>query len=163
MFAHWFSFSKWISGDSKGRYLRIDIYATAWIALVVASAGVVHWRLIPWLPRSLITAALSYRLFDIFQSWVSQFILTEKWQPVNVNRSLVLVFVGYVEITAIGAVVRLTTHQFTSFGGALNQSVMTMVVNPQPEAGWPILFTQIMFAVLFATAVVQYVVGRLSN
>jgi len=81
-----------------------------------------------------------------------------------VNRSLVLAFVGYIEITIIGAIIRFTYRQSNYFSDAFYNSVMTMIANPQHEdMGLAIMYIQIGFAILFLTAVAQNVVGRLSS
>lgn len=175
------SFSKWISGTSKAGakvdagklrpYLCIDIYVTVWFGIEVAIASTIaccHWPVIgsqsafSHVFALAFVALFSYRLFDIFQSWVSQYVLRSKWEAINVNRSLVLAFVGYIEIAIIGAIIRSTYQQSNYFCDAFYNSVMTMIANPQHEdIGLAIMYTQIGFAILFLVTVTQHVVGRL--
>ncbi len=177
------SFSKWISGTLKARrkidtgnlrpYSCIEIYVTVWFFIEVAVASTIasyHWPVIysqstlSHVFALFFVVLFSYRLFDIFQSWVSQYVLKSRWEAINVNRSLVLAFVGYIEITIIGAIIRFAYQQSSYFSDAFYNSVMTVIANPQREdMGLAIMYTQIGFAILFLTAVAQNVVGRLSS
>ena len=177
------SFSKWLSGTLKARrnitqknfhpYCCIEIYVTVWLFIEVAVASTIaiyHWPMIYSQSKLSHVSALffvglfSYRLFDLFQSWVSQYVLKSNWDAIDVNRSLVLAFIGYIEITIIGAIIRFTYQQSNYFGDAFYNSVMTAIANPQREdVGLAIMYTQIAFSILFLTAVAQHVVGRLSS
>ena len=171
LFLYFLSFTKWISGTKKADekilyldykpYQCIERYVISWLfidSIAATVIGLYNLKIIP------LVWVFSYRLLDIFQSWVSQFILRSKWKAINVNRSLVLAFEGYIEITIIGAIIKYTYGQYrgNNFLDALYDSVNTMIANPGNRAS-PIQYVQIMFAVLFVAVVVQHVVGRLSS
>ncbi len=141
-------------------FFKMDIYVLCWIVLeflamflVFRSPTVVQGSLL-----AVVLVVSSYRLLEIFQAWVNQYVLTYKWDPIDASRSLVFAFVGYWEITVIGAVVRMGTNHT----GAWTNSLMTMILNPANEGALPIQYIQIMFAVLFAIVVVKQVVGRIA-
>jgi hypothetical protein len=145
---------------------RVDWYIFIWLVLeLLAVCGIMTspafmLNSLYWL----IIGFFSYRLFEIFQSWVSQFILTYKWDPINTNRSLVLAFEGYLEITLIGAVIRFTTSSEIpeSFSASFSDSVMAMIANPKAETLNAIGYIQIIFSILFVAVVVQQVLARIS-
>ncbi len=173
-FLYLLSFSYWISGSRRKQkqieqldfkpYRCIDIYNAAWLLIEVLAAIVIGFCQLQVIA---FVGVFSYRLFEIFQSWVSQFMLRGRWNAINVNRSIVLAFTGYIEITIIGAIVKFTYGQYKhtdvkNFLDALYDSVKAMIANPE-EVASPIQYVQIMFAILFAAVVVQHVVGRLSQ
>lgn len=182
-FFYLLSFSKWISGTLKARrkidtgnrraYTCTEIYVTVWFFIEAAVAYTIARCLWPVIySQSTLShvfalafvGLFSYRLFDIFQSWASQYVLKSRWEAIDMNRSLVLAFVGYIEITIIGAIIRFTYQQSNYFSDAFYNSVMTMILNPQNEdVGLPIMYVQIMFAILFLVTVTQHVVGKLSS
>ena len=142
-------------------YRSADIYITIWLAFEISAAiavGISHVQIV------FLAALFSYRLLDIFQSWVNQFLLNSKWTAINVNRSLIMAFAYYLEIIIMGAIIRFTFDEnpLRTFSDSLSSSVNTMIANPGQTPS-PIQYVQIMFAVLFAAVVVQHVVGRLSN
>jgi hypothetical protein len=142
-------------------YRNADIYVTIWLAFEVLAAvtiSVSHIQIV------FLAVLFGYRLLDIFQSWINQFLLSSKWNAINVNRSLVIAFVYYLEIIIMVAIIRITfdSNPLKTFSDSLSSSVNPMIANPGQTPS-PIQYVQIMFAVLFAAVVVQHVVGRLSN
>jgi len=91
-------------------YKAVDWYIIGWLIFeigfffwVALFQYPIHNSLLLWIMvLVLIIIPIMYRLFDIFQDWVSQFVLggvPEKvWQPIDIYRSLVLVFIGYFEV-----------------------------------------------------------------
>ncbi len=173
--------SKWIAGTKKHEamigdkdfspYRCVEWYVIGWSAFELVALiyllivhGVLHRPVgsVEQVVFVVLIFPLCYRLFDIFQSWVGQFVLRSTWNTINVNRSLVLAIVGYIEITMIGAIVRFRFQQPILVGQSLYDSVASMIASPGDKAS-AIQYTQIMFAVLFAAVVVQHVVGRLSG
>jgi hypothetical protein len=170
--------SKWISGTMHHQnkidlgclrpYVCIDIYVIGWFVMELSA---LIWLVIRHVVlKANVTACetvilqiaipyLCFRLFDIFQSWVKQFILQQKWKAISVHRSLVLAFIGYFEIGIIGAIIRYTNQQPIRIWQAIDNSVMTMIVNPASKPS-PIQYTQIMFSILFIVVVAQHIIGR---
>ena len=157
----------------KHRYVAVEIYVLGWFAieitflLLLAGERFTDCFLLIWLLRFLIC----YRLFDIFQSWVSQFVLMPKWEPVSPYRSLVLVFIGYIEIIISYALLAFVFDSafsvpFDTVWKAFYYSVTTATTigskwGPISAGGYAIFYTQLMFVVLFVTAVIQRILTRL--
>jgi hypothetical protein len=151
-------------------YKRVEIWdVLSWVILQgLIIIFILVWPI--WVQNSLATVGivfLCFRLFEIFQSWVSQFILKYEWDPINANRSLLLSIVSYLEIVAIGAIIRFmvsSTVDSIALFTALRYSILATIANPsEKDMFGPILYTQIMFALLFLTTVIQQVVGRIGN
>jgi hypothetical protein len=155
----------------KIRYMHVDAYETIWFIILIlflVSSGCFYqscWFI--WIASFFV----AYRLFDIFQSWVYQFILMKGWSSVDVNRSLVLVFFDYIEIIISYAVLYFILQNnfsgsFCSVCQSLYYSVTTATMigsndwQPIKPWGYVIFFSQIIFAVLFLTVVVQHIIGR---
>jgi len=171
------SFSKWISGTSKKQkqidsfdlrpYRCIDIYVIVWLCielLVTIWFAVcnIRYNTDVCLVNTFV-GLFCYRLFDIFQSWVSQFVLKSRWEAISINRSLVLAFVGYVEICIIGTFFRYV-YGTISMWKNVHYSVTAMIANPmEKESTSLIQYTQIMFAVLFLVVVAQHIMGKLAG
>lgn len=159
----------------KHRYTAVEIYVLGWFAieifflLLLAKESLTGCSWFVWLLRFLIC----YRLFDIFQSWVSQFVLMPDWKPINPYRSLVLVFIGYIEIIISYALIAFVfgstfSKPFLSVFQALYYSFTTAITmgsawKPEGAGGYAIFYTQIMFILLFITAVIQRILGRLGE
>ena len=85
-------------------YQCVDWYVFSWVIVLIALTLFTLLMNIPAtnpMATCIIIGIISYRLFDIWQSWVSQFVLggiSGQWKPRNIHRSLVLVFEGYLEI-----------------------------------------------------------------
>jgi hypothetical protein len=111
-----------------------------------------------------------YRLFEISQSWVSQYVIggtSTPWQPRNVHRSLVLVFMDYFDVIASYAVLAWVNGHFADITGwsqAFNYSVRNAVTIGASEPfgfwGYFIFVTQLAFALLFLTSVVNRIIGH---
>ena len=149
--------------DSGYLYIfrRMDFYILLWIVLELLvtflqhrSPQIFHE---PW--RIVVLGFASYRLFEIFQAWVCQFILTYKWDPINASRSLVIAFGGYWEVVVIGGIIRAVANQ----PGPLTNSITTMILNPANEGTSPIQYIQIMFVLLFIIVVAKQMVGKMST
>ena len=91
--------------EHKKLYQCVDWYVFAWVIVLavftwftlrtnISATNIIATNIV-------IIVLVSYRLFDIWQSWISQFVLggiSGQWNPRNIHRSLVLVFEGYIEI-----------------------------------------------------------------
>ena len=166
----------WLDRNEKrNAYRLVDGYVLAWLLfeLYLFTFSVINPDYITaswfvWLVRILV----SYRLFDIFQAWVNQFVLMPDWQPVDPYRALVLVFIGYIEVIFSYALIALVfPHSFSGIfetgWQALYHSVTTAITigsNSQPTipSGYAIFCTQIMFSLLFVTAVIQRILGDIA-
>jgi hypothetical protein len=168
------SLSKWLSQTEKklekikdndlSPYKCVDVYVTVWLAVELIMAIVIYFHDSLVISKHLglscfFLGIFSYRLFDIFQSWVSQFVLRYRWNAINANRSLVLAFVGYLEVTIIGTIIRMIFEKKSS----LYNSVVSLIANPQISDSSPIQYVEIMFSILFLTVVAQQIIGRISN
>lgn len=162
--------AQWIARTRKHRamiekndlrpYRSIEKYAIGWLAFEFVPLAYLFIASVELVVFFVLIILLCYRLFDIFQSWVNQFMLAANFDAKNVNRSLVLAFLNYVEITLIGAIIRYRFQQPISFDKSLYGSVTAMIANPV-QGSSVIQYAQLMFAVLFATIVVQHLVNRL--
>jgi hypothetical protein len=155
----------------KIRYMHVDAHEIFWVVILIlllASSGCSSNCLFF---TYLVLIIVIYRLVDIFQSWVSQFILMKDWIPADINRSLVLVFMGYFEIIVSYAIFYYIGQDnicksFSSVWQSFYYSVSTATMigsdiwKPMKLWGYATFITQIMFAVLFLTVVVQNIVGR---
>ncbi len=149
--------------DSGYMYIfrRMDIYILLWVILellamllIIRSPAVMQGSALGFL-----LVVFGYRLFEIFQAWVNQFLLTYKWDPVNASRSLVLAFGGFWEVTIIGGIVRAATNQ----SDAWTNSIAAMLLNPVDEGVVPIMYIQIIFVMLFIVVVAKQVAGRMAT
>ena len=114
-------------------------------------------------------AFITYRLFDLFQVWVRHFVLPD-WNPVNAYRSLILVFIGYLEVIILYTLLVLIFQN--NFDGisclrqAFDYSIRNAVtigssaVTPSSSWGYAIFVSQLMFVLLFLTSVVSRIIGR---
>jgi len=130
-----------------------------------------HTMPLPMLIRTHSLFLVSYRLCEIFQSWAVQFVLggtSSAWQSRNVHRSLVLVFAGYYEVTISYAIFAWTLrghfYEINNWKDAFYHSVRNMIAiggnAPIDSIGYWLFSTQILFVLLFLTAVVSRVISR---
>ena len=169
-----FSISKWLSQTKKKQekikggdlspYRCVDIYVSVWLAIELVTTLVIKYLDWPVISKQFALSCVfiflfSYRLFEIFQSWVSQFVLRYRWIAINANRSLVLAFVGYLEIAVIGTILRMIYEE----ASPLYNSVVSLIANPQLDYSSPIQYVQIMFSILFLAVVAQQIIARISN
>ena len=160
----------------KRKYLVVDWYVFVWV-IVELFIFFLLLILFPAIASNCVfnialKVLISYRLFDIFQSSISQFVLggvPTKWEPVNIYRSLVLVSVGYFEIIISYALLALTLKDnfqgITYWQQALYYSIRNAAtigsdITPIGCLGYTIFGTQIIFALLFLTAVINTIVGH---
>ena len=161
----------WFFG--KNRYIAVEAYVLlVWVPFEIiifctftssVSASVGWFRIFA-------AALLSYRLLDIFQSWVSQFIVSKDWQPINPYRSLILVIISFTEIILIYGTLsfifqRAFSEPFLTISESLYYSVTTATAigsswHPISVAGYALFYTQIMFSILFLTFVIQRILKR---
>ena len=158
-------------------YRCVDRYVISWLALGITFfliLSFVHGLNQQFVVRWIFTSLLMYRLFDIFQAWVNQFVLMEEWKPVSPYRSLVLLFIGYIEIIISYAIIAFIfqTNFYIQSGTAsicdgLYYSIRTAtfgsVWKPVTAGSYAIFYTQLIFAVLFITAAIQRILGRISS
>ena len=161
--------------DYRKGYHAVDWYVFSWflvefilLILLANFYDLAHNIAFVILSRLLI----SYRLFDIFQAWVSQFVLggvPPGWKPINIYRSLVLVFIGYIEIIISYALFAFVSNAhfdgITNWQQALYYSLRNAATigtdwHPITFLGYTIFGTQIMFVLLFLTAVVNTIISH---
>lgn len=140
------------------------------VIAVVIGIGLLQTSSFQWFVQILIL----YRLFDIFQAWVNDFVLMPNWQPVDPRRTLVLVFIGFLEVIisyALFAFIYQTSfyiRQSASLGQSLYYSVRTATTisadwKPKSLAGYFIFYTELVFAILFVTAVIGQIFSYIGN
>jgi hypothetical protein len=171
-----FCMGRRLGATDKRRYLAVDWYVFAWFIFELF----IFFLLLKIFPaiasnhvfNIILLVLISYRLFDIFQSWISQFVLggvPAKWKPINIYRSLVLVFIGYFEVIISYALLIFTLKNnfqgISSLGQALYCSVRCTAtigydITPIGCTGYAVLITQIMFVILFITAAVNTIISH---
>jgi len=152
----------------KHPYTAVEFYVWSWLAIQIlfflyflACPSLVNvcWIIIP-------VAILGiYRLFDIFQAWVSQFILMEDPNWIDIFRTRILVFSGYTETIVIYAILAYIfsanfSQPFNDISQSLYYSVTTATTigsdwEPKTTGGYAMFYTQLMFSVFFVNAVLQ--------
>ncbi len=154
-------------------YIFVDIWVLLWLMtfLFVFINNTFHFSKFLLIPAGWVVWLVSIRLAEIFQSWFSQFVLggvPYKWKPVDTDRSLVLVFMGYMEIIiAYALLAYIYSRSFNSISclkDALRYSIGNAIAigsdfEPTNLCGYLILSTQLMFTLVFLTAVVQHIIS----
>lgn len=161
----------------RNKYFIVESYVLFWFMVEILFLGLLICTSLVEEDWFLCLAAgfLSYRLFDIFQAWVNQFVLMEmqEWKPIDPRRTLVLVFIGYVEIMISYAILAFVfqdtfSKPFCTVCQSLYYSVTTATTigskwEPISAGGYAIFYTQVMFAVLFVTAVIGQIFTYISK
>jgi hypothetical protein len=121
-----------------------------------------NWLVVP------LIIVVSYQMFDIFQTWVNQFILGE-WNPISLSRTLVLVFIGYAQITLCYSFIAFFfrdqfSHNMVNWIQAFRYSIGNAVTigsnySPTHFGGYMIFASQLGFTLLFITAVVSRIIS----
>ncbi len=161
-----------VSKSTKWAYIFVDFYVSLWLGLIIwlfiRQAHIDYVNIVPcWL-----IAIVSYRLFDIFQSWVGQFVLggvpKQGWQPISKYRSLVLVFLNYIETVVVFGFLALIfndafkdlTHRWDALYFSLRNAI-TIGTNVQPVKciDYVLFYTQMVFVLLFLTAAIQSIIS----
>jgi len=151
-------------------YHSVDLYITLWV--IFLSLILFVFNDYTYTHKCIFLGLIAYRLFEILQSWISQFVLggvPEPWNPRNIYRSLVLVFIGYLEIIISYALLALILKNhfegISSWQEALYYSIRNATtigssdVTPISCIGYTVFGTQIMFVLLFLTAVVNSIIS----
>ena len=157
----------------KCRYSFVDSYVAIWVIFI----GTLSWFAIidaPCLAHNCILLGLfSYRLFEIFQSWVSQYILggvSEPWKTHNIYRNLVLVFVDYGEVIFSYALLAFILQSnflgITSWQQSFRYSLGNAVtvgskLVPTTGIGYALFATQLVFTLLFLVAAVNRIIAAM--
>ena len=153
----------WIENTygKKARFFFIDTYVFLWIVFVTTLAILEITSHILVLDR-IILSFLGYRLFEIFQSWVSQYILGGVPTPLHLHnpyRTLIIVFIDYVIMTLAYALFRVSSGSFSS---GLRDSLNIAVFNiPSTQGVDCLLVTQITFAILFLVTAINRIYATL--
>ncbi len=165
-------FIEYKTKSKKCAYIFVDCYILIWLSsiiyLFIRQTRIDYGNIVPyWL-----VGLTLYRLFEIFQSWVSQFVLggvpKRGWRPISKYRSLILVFLSYIEITVIYAIFALifknNFKDIKDWQDALYYSVRNAVTigtsfDPNGLIGYTLFYSQIVFVLLFLTAVVQSIIS----
>lgn len=157
------------------RDLFVDSYVTIWVILI----GVFTWLAIKYYPcpplNCVVLGLFSYRLFETFQSWFSQYILggvPGPWKSRHPYRSLVLVFIGYAEVVFIYALFAfILQNDFycidswrQSFRYSLGNAVtIGSGIVPETCVGYALFSTQIMFTLLFLVGAVNTIYNAINK
>jgi len=161
----------------KRRYIAVEIYVIAWLSIEIVLFLLTKEPIVCSVCASLLSAVICYRLFDLFQSWVSQFVLGQESDPVNPLRTLILVLIGYAEIAISYAIITFVfsntfstefTLPFHDIGDAFYYSLSTAIAigsewRPESVGSYFIFGTQIIFTLLFLTAVVNRVFAYITR
>ncbi|MFC2063182.1 hypothetical protein ACFLS8_04500 [Chloroflexota bacterium] len=162
--------------ERRKLYQCVDWYVVSWIVILGIFTCFNAKNNISPPYNYVIIGFVSYRIFDIWQSWVSQFVLgsiSGHWNPRNLHRSLLLVFEGYGEIIiGYALLIFVFQAQFAGFEGMLSlreafgYSICNAVtigssqIHPITNWGYAIFASQLMFVLLFLTSVVARIIGR---
>ena len=144
-----------------------DAYTLAWFIILVLFSIFSDCAIT--LP-CLFLAIISYRLFDIFQFWVNEYILGKihSQPPVNMSRTLILNLINYAEITlSFSLIAFIQSHLFDGIDcmtQAFYYSARNAITIGSAEItpvgfGYWIFGFQIMFVLLFLTVVVSNIIG----
>jgi len=164
----------WRLNRKSCEFFFVDSYIFIWALFI----GVLSWLATTDSPcllhNCVLLGFLSYRIFEIFQSWVSQFITYEKeWTPINVYRTLVLVFVGYIEITFSFALIAFILKDnfqgincwiqalHYSLGNAV--TIGSSITTPTTGIGYTLFATQLMFTLLFLVSAVNRIYASITQ
>jgi hypothetical protein len=147
-------------------YIAVDSYVIVLLLLAIGfitslsnsiSAPTCEFRIV-------LLAFTSYRLLDVFQSWMGNFFISDP-RPKNPYRTLVLTFIGYGEIILWYSILYfLFKHDFgiaslqESLYYALGTASIGAGLQPMTNVSTVIFGTQIMFAVLFLTVIVNKII-----
>jgi len=165
----YFKARKYGSGHRK-LYQCVDWYVFSWILILILFIIMVNVLSIRFPCSCIIVAFVSYRLFDTWQSWVSQFVLSAQWSPRSVYRSLVLVFLGYIEVTFLFSLLAFifkddfmgiycwSQSLLYGFG---NAATIGSGIAPVTGVGYTLFAVQIMFTLLFLTAIINRIVSAM--
>ncbi len=150
--------------SARCKYLAVDSYITAWsiaalILSILLSRSCVN-------PCCVILGFASYRLWDIFQTWVGNFVLHTPNMK-NQYRTLVVTLLGYGEIilwyTIIVFTLKESFPELNCFQNAFYYSLTIATVGndtkPIGAIGFTVLSTQLMFAILFLTVVINRILN----
>jgi len=157
----------------KCKYLAVDSYIA--FLFIVESCLLLSIIFSWYTPKDflidcLIVGFIIWRLTGLFRVWVSHFVIAKDWSPISLYRTLILVFIGYLEITISYAVLAFILREhfegIICWQNALDYSVRNAVTMGSPDIGakdcvsYSLLGTQIMFVLLFLTAVVNSIITR---
>ena len=149
--------------DSGYMYIfrRMDIYILLWVVMeLLAMLLILRSPTVAQGPAlGFFLVVFGYRLFEIFQAWVNQFLLTYKWDPINASRSLVIAFGGFLEVAIIGGIIRAANNQ----SDVWTNSIQAMILNPANEGMSPVMYIQIVFVLLFVVVVAKQMIGRMAT
>ena len=166
-----FSIIKCIVDDKisrKWQYRIVDSYILVFAILELIMFIIVALNPTANLNCLALKCFIAYRLLDIFQIWIRHFVLPD-WNPISTSRTLILVGIGYFEIIILySLLVFMLKDDFigiTYFKEAFLYSIGNAItigsgIRPEEPFGYVILVTQIMFVLLFLTAVVSRIIGR---
>jgi len=156
------------------RYMAVDAYIVLWFSLELCLLLSIIFSC--YTPREnfsldyLIVGILLWRLIGLFRVWVFHFVIAKDWNPISLYRTLILVFIGYIEITisyaALAFILREHFIGITCWQQALDYSIRNAITMGSPNIGakdsisYSLLWTQIMFVLLFLTAVVNRIISR---
>jgi len=154
----------------KCRYIAVDSYIALWFFLELCLLlSIIFSRYNPRFDY-LIVSVLLWRLIGLFRVWVSHFIIAKDWSPISLYRTLILVFIGYIDITISYAVLAFILREhflgITCWQQALDYSVRNAVtigsagISAVDCIGYSLFGTQIIFVLLFLTAVVNSIITR---
>ena len=161
-------------GHQRLAYFIIDTWVFLWLATLslIFFSNIFDFFDLLLIPAGWVVWVAGYRMAELFQSWFSQFVLSgvpQKWQPVDPNRTLVLVFMGYFEIVFAYAILAYNYKEsfrgisslpkaFTySIGNAITIGSADIQLNS--IASYIIFSTQLILVLIFITAVVQQIIN----
>ncbi|MCK4818035.1 hypothetical protein KA005_19855 [bacterium] len=162
---------------SKPAYWFVDFWVSGWLVTILyIFLNNVFWHfncLNILIGSGWVVWVIGYRLIEIAQSWFSQFVVggvPDKWHPINIYRSLVLVFMGYIEIVFAYAILAynykgsfegitsLRKAFIYSFGNAVTIGWYNDI-QLSGTTSYIIFSTQLILVLIFLTAVVQQILN----
>ena len=153
------------------KYILVELYVMAWLSFeIVIFIYLIH------IPMLLVLIFFIWRLLDIFQSIFSIGILSEEPLPYSIQRMLILLLTGIIEVSIIyGAFDYIYKNAFLSgqnhiqtIGQSLYHSIMTLTTigsnySPQNIVGYSLTYSEIAFSILFLIVVIQRIVSLFKN
>jgi len=162
-FPHWFE---------KNKYKLVECYVILWLFTIIAAFIFIEKA------QCLFLFFLIWRLVDLFQSLFSINILSEDPSPYSITRMLILVLISVIEVSVIYALFYFVNGDFfissngqylRAKGESLYMSVTTLTTigsdfSPSNSlVGYSIIYSEIIFGVLFLIVVIQRIVSLFKN
>jgi len=154
------------------RYLAVDTYIFILFAAESYLLASLHFSFLPRLSDLALQGFIWWRLFGLFRIWVTHFVISKDWDPINLSRTLILVFIGYLEIiisyTILAFILREHFMGIVCLQDAFYYSIRNAItigsdIRPIDAYGFALFISQLGFVLLFLTSVVSRIISRRKN